>query len=93
MRPFFEFEVTREDVSQIKPDPEVYLQALERADLSADQAVVIEDTPRGITAAKSAEIFTIAIPNEFTRGLDFSEADVVLHNIAELPGFLGVKEV
>ena len=90
MRAFFEFEITREDVQVIKPDPEIYLKALDQAGLSADQAVVIEDTPRGVAAAKSAEIFTIAVPNEFTRGLDFSAADVVLENISEVPGVLGL---
>lgn len=88
MRAFFEFEITREDTEKIKPDPEIYLKALEKSGLTKDQAVVIEDTPRGVSAGKNAGIFTIAIPHEFTKGLDFSKADVILDSIEELPEFL-----
>ena len=89
--PYFRFTVTQDNVSNIKPDPECYLQALERADISPDQAIVIEDSPRGIHAAQAAGIFTIGIPNPFSSHLDISFADAQLDSIQQLPGFLSIN--
>ena len=53
------FDVIRcaDDVSRVKPDPELYLRAV--ADLGAvpDQALAIEDSPNGVTAAKGAGLY------------------------------------
>jgi len=46
--------VSREDVVRTKPDPEVYVQAAHRLDLSPTDCLVIEDSPAGVTAAKAA---------------------------------------
>lgn len=44
-----------------KPDPEPYLMGLQRAGVSAAEAVVVENAPLGVRAAKAAGIFTIAV--------------------------------
>lgn len=61
--PFSAFSVilTREDVSAIKPDPEVYRLALERLSLPAEACLAVEDSLPGITAARAAGIRTAAI--------------------------------
>jgi len=54
--------VTAFDVKHGKPHPEPYLMGLEKAgNLKPNQAVVIENAPRGVEAASAAGIFTIAI--------------------------------
>ena len=54
--------VTAHDVKNGKPHPEPYLKGLRKAgDLQKNQAIVIENAPRGIEAAKAAGIFIIAI--------------------------------
>src|SRR5262249_36126931 len=40
--------VTGDDVSRLKPDPEVYIRALERLDLPAENALAIEDSEVGL---------------------------------------------
>lgn len=43
-----------EHVEKPKPHPDVYLYALEKIALKADQALVVEDSPTGVVAAKDA---------------------------------------
>ena len=52
--------VTALDVVKGKPHPEPYLRGLEKAGVKADEAIVIENAPLGVRAAKAAGIFTIA---------------------------------
>lgn len=44
--------LTCNDVSHAKPDPEIFLKAAEALGVSPTDAVVIEDAPNGLTAAK-----------------------------------------
>lgn len=53
--------ITAHDVTKGKPDPEPYLKGLEKAGVSADEAIVIENAPLGVKAGKAAGIFTVAI--------------------------------
>ncbi|MBE9524732.1 MAG: HAD family hydrolase [Chloroflexi bacterium] len=72
-----------EDVSRTKPDPALFLLALEHLKLNSKEAIVLEDSPNGITAANRANIFSVAIPNGMTRDLTFSHADLRLGSLAE----------
>lgn len=49
-----DFVVLREDYPRAKPHPDAYLAALGRAGLSARNCIAVEDSPRGITAARAA---------------------------------------
>lgn len=53
--------VTAFDVKYGKPNPEPYLMALLKAGVSADEAIVIENAPLGVRAAKAAGLYTIAV--------------------------------
>lgn len=56
-----ELMVTAFDVQHGKPNPEPYLMGLKKANIHASEAVVIENAPLGIQAARAAGIFTIAV--------------------------------
>lgn len=58
---YFDFCIFGDDVSAMKPDPEAYLMALERANLSADEVLAFEDSDKGIKAAHGAGIHTVHI--------------------------------
>jgi HAD superfamily hydrolase (TIGR01509 family) len=75
------------DRRRAKPAPVLYLEALRLLDVAAGEAVAFEDSPHGVTAAKAAGIFCVAIPNEVTRelGLEEAGADIVLDSLADLP--------
>jgi len=75
----------RDDVdNRPKPDPAVYRLALQRLGLAADEAVALEDSPNGVAAARGAGIFTVAVPNQMTRSLDFRQANMVVGSLAEV---------
>jgi HAD superfamily hydrolase (TIGR01509 family) len=57
----FELIVSKEDAERVKPDPEAYLLALKRLRISPARAVAIEDSPTGLTAARSAGIACLAV--------------------------------
>ncbi len=52
----FPVSICAEDVVRKKPDPEVFLRALQALDLSPLEAIAIEDSPGGVAAARAAEL-------------------------------------
>jgi HAD superfamily hydrolase (TIGR01509 family) len=77
----FEFLVTGDQVARGKPDPEMYLKAVEKLGLLAPQCLVLEDSSNGIRAAKSAGCFAVAVPSEFTKDQDLSMADMMVKSL------------
>jgi HAD superfamily hydrolase (TIGR01509 family) len=80
---YFDVVHTSDDVAYTKPDPTLYLLTLQSLDLSPHEAIVLEDSPNGIRAAKDAGIFTIAVPNPLTENLSFDHADLIITSLAE----------
>jgi HAD superfamily hydrolase (TIGR01509 family) len=82
--------LTREDVEQGKPDPEIYLLAASRLRVSPRDCIVIEDSPSGVQAAVSAGMNVVALATPFTvAGLHSSRVldhDWVVHDPAGLAG-------
>lgn len=73
---------TRDDVEHVKPAPDLYLAALACLGVRAEEAIAIEDSPNGLAAARAAGMRTLAVPGPLTRGLDFSQADLVADSLA-----------
>jgi putative hydrolase of the HAD superfamily len=82
--PYFDIILTSEDVQHVKPEPDLYLLALSKLDLTPAEAVVFEDSPNGILAANAAGITSIAVPNEITRTMDISHADLIFNSFTEI---------
>jgi HAD superfamily hydrolase (TIGR01509 family) len=59
----FQFHVTADDVSCLKPHPEPYLAALDLLDVPARNVVVIENSPTGVAAAEAAGCHVVAVPS------------------------------
>lgn len=74
----FEAVVTSDEAPDRKPDPSAHRLALERLDLPAAAAPAIEDSENGLRAAKAAGLSCAVVTNEYTRGQDFGDADLVL---------------
>jgi len=75
--------VSGEDVVRSKPDPAIFLLAAERLAVLASRCLVFEDTNYGLTAAKAAGMYAIAVPGYFTQQQDFSQADRILSSLAD----------
>lgn len=85
---FFDLVVSCDDVQRTKPDPEPYLRALALTGRDPGECVAIEDSERGLAAAKAAGLECWVIPTELSREGDFGTADRVLRDIAQVPGLL-----
>ncbi|HEX7984224.1 MAG TPA: HAD family phosphatase [Duganella sp.] len=86
LRRHFEFVLTQESYANSKPSPEPYLLGLERLGVAAADALVVEDTPRGLQAAMAAGIRCIVVRNALTRGHDFAGAYRVVDSMPALLG-------
>lgn len=82
---YFDVIHTSDDVERTKPDPSLYRLALKSLGLAPTEAIVLEDSPNGVKAAREAGIFTVAVPNALTASLDLSLADLVLESLDALP--------
>lgn len=58
---FFDAIVDGNDVTNAKPDPEVFLQAAQKLGVSNDNSIVFEDSVAGIQAANIASMISIGI--------------------------------
>ena len=58
---FFAAVVAAEDVEHGKPDPAGFLRALDLLGMSPGEAVAVEDSEAGVTAAKAAGLYTVAV--------------------------------
>jgi HAD superfamily hydrolase (TIGR01509 family) len=83
---FFDHVVTREDVApgRTKPNPDLFLKALERLEVPREAAIVFEDSPNGVKAANRAGIFVVAVPNELTSTLSLDHADLILSSLSDM---------
>lgn len=77
-----------EDYPRAKPYPDPYLKALEIFRVDPKEAIVVEDSQRGLTAAVSAGIECAVVKNEFTASHDFSAATYRIDSLAELKTLL-----
>jgi HAD superfamily hydrolase (TIGR01509 family) len=84
----FETVVCRGDAPQIKPAPDLYLEAAKRMGLSPSECLVIEDSFNGVKSAKAAGMRVWVVPNRVTAGLDFSAADRVFPSLVDLASAL-----
>lgn len=62
--PFFDAIVDGNDVSNAKPDPEVFLRAAQLLNVSNENAIVFEDSVAGIQAANTANMISVGIGDD-----------------------------
>jgi len=77
--------LTADDVARTKPDPELYLAAVEAVGVVPHQAVAFEDSENGVKAAKAAGLHCVAVPAQLTMNMDFSLADLRIGSMSEVP--------
>jgi beta-phosphoglucomutase-like phosphatase (HAD superfamily) len=88
LRAIFEKVICGDDVAigRTKPHPDVFAKALSELQISGNEALVLEDSPNGIKAARAAGITrVVAVPNPVTALLPMEGADLVLKSLSELP--------
>jgi HAD superfamily hydrolase (TIGR01509 family) len=75
----------REDVRRTKPEPDLYLAVLAHFGFLPAEAIAFEDSAPGAVAARTAGLWTVAVPNPSTGHHDFSPAHLVASSLAAQP--------
>ena len=80
-----EFAVMLGDYERAKPHPDPYLAALARFGARPDEAVAVEDSRRGLLAARAAGVACFVVRNRLNAADAFPEAAGVVGSVRELP--------
>ncbi len=81
--PFFEVVVTYDDCPHIKPAPDAYQMAVRELRLTPQECLAVEDSPRGLQAARAAGLECILFPTDLT-DLSACNGTRVVHNAKDI---------
>lgn len=84
LRDYFEFLISGDYVENSKPDPDIFLFALDKLGVDNKEALVIEDSTNGVKAAIAANIKVIGYKGDETSNQDLSMADRVIKSFDEI---------
>ncbi|MBN2070556.1 MAG: HAD family phosphatase [Candidatus Krumholzibacteriota bacterium] len=74
----------KDNVARTKPDPEVYVKAIEALGLSPRECFAIEDAEKGVISAHAAGIKVITVETAVTKGIYPGKPDLALSGLEEL---------
>ena len=82
---YFDADVSGRDFAHGKPDPEMFLTAAEELDVPPEWAIVMEDAPAGVQAAKAGEMSAVGIARtDDAELLAAAGADLVVKTLDEV---------
>jgi len=84
---YFSLIVSGEQFKESKPNPEIYLYTLNELNVAKNEALIIEDSPKGIEAANKAGVKVLALKDE-KFNMDQSNADIIINNLNEIMNYL-----
>ena len=79
----FDVLVFGDEIKDSKPEPEIYLKAVERLDIEPCRCLALEDSEAGVISAKNAGVTVYAIPNKYTGGHNYDRADRIFASLGE----------
>lgn len=80
---YFDIVLSNDEIKEAKPNPEIYLKALELLNINNKEALVIEDSYNGILAGKNANIITYA-RNADRYHIDQSKAEYIFSDMHDI---------
>lgn len=89
---YFNVIITGSDVDNIKPEPDLFLKAIDELGIKAHEAVVLEDSYNGLLASNKANIDCVIVPNEVTKHSHF-ETHLLLIDSLEAINLSTLKEL
>jgi beta-phosphoglucomutase-like phosphatase (HAD superfamily) len=82
---YFDADVSGEDFAHGKPHPEMFLTAARELGVAPEQAIVMEDAPAGVQAAKAGAMRAIGVARkDDAQLLAAAGADIVVHTLDEV---------
>ncbi len=85
LAPWLDVALCRDDAAREKPAPDLFLATAAALRVSPQACLVIEDSPRGIAAARAAEMFVVGFGAYCISDAHLADAD------AQIYGFQGVE--
>lgn len=85
---YFDAVVCIDDVARGKPHPDLILEVLRRTGVAAGDAIMLEDAPLGIEAARNAGVFCIAVPTHGIPLDEFALAPAIVHDLSAVQRLL-----
>jgi beta-phosphoglucomutase family hydrolase len=82
----FDCIVSGNEVDKPKPEPDIFLEAAKRLNVSPEECIVIEDSFNGMKAAKNADMICVMYENKSLGTQNSEYADYILQ------GFTGIDE-
>lgn len=82
--PYFSHIVSGEDFPKSKPDPAIFLKAVELSKKTKQNCIIIEDSTNGVLAANAAGVFCIGYSSERSGDQDLKNANMIIHHFNEL---------
>ena len=76
--------VTAEDVTNHKPNPDLFLEVAKRMKIAPENCVVIEDASSGIEAAKRGKMKAIGLITEYNNKKELKDSDLIIKDFSEL---------
>ena len=81
----FPIAVTADDLTHMKPAPDIYLKAAELLSMPPERCIAVEDTIPGIASAKAAGMYAIQVRASSTALPPIDEADAVIDTLEQFP--------
>src|SRR5699024_2237173 len=80
---YFDYFITQDDVSKIKPDPELYLKTLDTLDIKPSEAIVFEDSLNGLLSSQQVKTPVVLVSNSETKHIPFENYFLKLNSIKD----------
>jgi HAD superfamily hydrolase (TIGR01509 family) len=80
---WFEVIAAGDIVPAKKPAADIFVYALQKLNLSAQECLAFEDSENGLKSSKGAGLKTVITINDYTKDQDFSNADLILDQFGD----------
>ncbi len=84
LKEVFDATISLNEITNSKPDPEIFLLAAKKMNMGPKDSLVIEDAHFGVLAAKKAGMKCIGFINKDSGDQDLSKADLIVDDFNEL---------
>ena len=84
IKDYFSILVTAEDVTNHKPNPDIFLKVAKKLMVKPENCVVIEDASSGIEAAKRGNMKAIGHLTKYHKKSELEKADLVIENFSDI---------
>ena len=85
---YFTAKISGADLTESKPNPEIFNKAAVLGNTPKENCIVIEDSDNGIKAANDANIFVFGYANKLSEGQTLENADAVIADFKTLKKYL-----